>query len=537
MLFNSYGFLFAFLPLALAGFYVSSRVGRQPAAAWLIVASFFFYGWWNPVFVILLIESIAFNYAVSTLIRLTSSRRLVQSTFVVTGVAVNLGALVYYKYFESLLSFTGGLGLTSWRISPIELPLGISFFTFTQIGYLFDVQQGEARDTGLLNYILFVTFFPHLIAGPILHNREIMPQFGNNAVYRFSAENLVVGLSIFVIGLAKKCVFADSLAGVVAPGFQAADHLGLWSSWGVLLSYSLQLYYDFSGYSDMAIGIAWMFNIRFPVNFNSPQKAISIIDYWQRWHMTLTRYLALYLYNPIALSVTRRRAERGLPITSKAQATPGGFLSMVAVPTMLTMGVAGIWHGAGLQYLIFGLLHGSYLTINHAWRIFRRRTGKSRVDTRLQRWTGALLTFLAVLVALAFFRAPSVAAAVGLLGGLSGLHGVEAVSVPTAIVGMLGEFGRRLVAQTWMVGVSPTDFASSLAQWVWLAGLYGVVWCMPNSQEIMANFSPALTRVRSRPAPWLAWQPSLGWALGLGTAATVAVLAMGSTSEFLYFKF
>jgi len=537
MLFNSFIFLFAYLPVALAGFHCAGRLGRHPAAVWLIVMSLLFYGWWNPGFVVLLIVSIAFNYAVSTLVGLTSGKSRLQNAVVTLGVAANLAVLVYYKYFEALVALVAGHGLSMTYKPSILLPLGISFFTFTQIGYLIDIQQGEAKDRGLLNYILFVTFFPHLIAGPILHNREIMPQFGNKTTYRFSMENLVVGLSMFVVGLCKKCVFADSFAGIVAPGFQSTGHLGLLSSWTVLLSYSLQLYFDFSGYSDMAIGIARMFNIRFPLNFNSPHKASSIIDYWQRWHMTLTRYLTLYLFSPIALSVTRRRLANGRGITRKAQATPGGFVSMVAFPTLVTMSLAGIWHGAGLQYLIFGLLHGFYLTINHAWRIFHRGDGSLRPDTGLRRCRGLMVTSLAVLIALDFFRAPSVDAAISLLAGMVGMHGIEPLGLPAGMIGQLGGLGDYLIGHGRLISIGPADFASTICQLLWLASLYGVVWFAPNSQEMITQFSPAVGRMHARPVGWPVWQPTRGWALGLGIAATVAVLAIGGTSEFLYFKF
>ncbi len=239
--------------------------------------------------------------------------------------------------------------------SPIRsCPLGISFFTFTQIGYLLDCRNGLARDRSPLNYTLFVAFFPHLIAGPILHNREIMPQFADAATYRYSAHNLAAGLGIFLLGLLKKCLLADPCAAVVGPGFANPDALTFFPAWQVALSYSLQLYFDFSGYSDMAIGLARMFNVRFPLNFNSPYKARSVIEYWQRWHMTLTRYLNLCLYDPLALAITRRRRARGQSTRREAQATPLGFAQMVLLPIFVTMTLAGIRHGSGPTFLVFG---------------------------------------------------------------------------------------------------------------------------------------------------------------------------------------
>ena len=322
MLFSSFIFLFGFLPAALAGFFVAGRFGRPATAGWLVVASLVFYAWWEPRFLAVLLGSILFNYAAAAAIRRLESMPRWQALLTALAIAANLLALIYYKYLFSIFGFLRSEGIMDVSFAPVLLPLGISFFTFTQIGYLLDVKQGVSKVSTPLDYLLFVTFFPHLIAGPILHNREMMPQYADPDTFRFSATNLAVGLSIFTIGLVKKTVLADPVSSVVGPGFANPGALGLVGAWHVALSYSLQLYFDFSGYSDMAIGLARMFNIRFPLNFNSPYKAASIIEYWQRWHMTLTRYLTLYLYNPIALAATRRRVARGLPITRKGVRNP-----------------------------------------------------------------------------------------------------------------------------------------------------------------------------------------------------------------------
>ena len=308
MLFNSYVFVFCFLPVTLAGFAVLARVsGRASAAPWLVAASFVFYGWWNPSFVPLLSGSIAFNYALARAIGRAGARPRVQSALVALGIGCDLAALVYYKYLASILGFLRLHGWSGVTLDSPTLPLGISFFTFTQIGFLLDTRNGTVQERKLSSYLLFVTFFPHLIAGPVLHHREMMPQFAAPETYRLSGENILVGLTVFAIGLAKK-VLADQLSGIAAPGFSSAERLALLPAWQAALGYSMQLYFDFSGYSDMTIGTARLFNVRFPANFNSPYKARSIIEYWQRWHMTLTRYLTLYLYNPIAPHIARRRA-------------------------------------------------------------------------------------------------------------------------------------------------------------------------------------------------------------------------------------
>jgi D-alanyl-lipoteichoic acid acyltransferase DltB (MBOAT superfamily) len=498
MLFNSYIFLFAFLPVSLAGYFLAARLGHAASALWLIAASLFFYGWWNLAFLPVLLVSIGFNYGASALIARSARKTLLLAS----AIGVNIAALFYYKYLTAVLAF-----LHLAHPAGIALPLGISFFTFTQIGYLVDVAQGVAKDRGALRYLQFVTFFPHLIAGPILHNREIMPQFAAETTGRFSASDMAVGSAMFIMGLLKKTLLADPTALIAAPGFAHPATLGFFASWHTALAYSLQLYFDFSGYSDMAIGLARMFNIRFPLNFNSPYKAASIIDYWQRWHMTLSRYLNLYLYNPLALGIARRRMARGQGASRRDYATFGGFASLVAAPTIFTMFLAGIWHGAGLQFLVFGLLHAAYLTINHAWRIFRpTRPRGARPATHIG---NIALTYMCVLVAAVFFRAGSCGDAIELLAGMAGLHGAGA-------------------------SAASTDILRSV---LWLGLLYLTVWFMPNTQQIMRHYDPALGRIQPGPFAALVWRPTLPWAIAAGLGASLGILALGGTTEFLYFQF
>jgi alginate O-acetyltransferase complex protein AlgI len=510
LLFNSYTFIFAFLPIALSGFFLAAKIGRHSAGIWLVVISLFFYGWWDPRFVPLLIISIGANYGLSELMLAVPNRPRLQSALLAGAVSGNLLALVYYKYLFSILDFLSVHQIITIPFENVVLPLGISFFTFTQIGYLVDVKEGAARDRGLLNYATFVTFFPHLIAGPILHNREIMPQFAAPATYRLSARNIVIGLSIFIIGLFKKTVLADPLSAGVADGFSRSGDIALLPGWHAVLTYSLQLYFDFSGYSDMAIGLARMFNISFPLNFNSPFKSPSVIEFWQRWHMTLTRFLNLYLYNWIALAVVRSRTARGLGITRRAQATIGGFFSMIVIPTFVTMTLIGIWHGAGLQFAVFGLLHAVYLSINHAWRIFRPAASRVQSGTplgTLGHVASVLITYLAVLIGMIFFRSSSVDAAIEMLAAMLGRHGVG------------GSFGY------------------GFRELLWILLLYAIVWGMPNTQQLLAHYDPALGPVRPGPIQWLRWRGNLSWGILLGASFAVALLAMGGTSEFLYFQF
>ncbi len=520
MLFNSYVFIFLFMPCVLVGFRLCCRSGRVAAASWLVLASLVFYGWWNPSSLVLLGASIAFNYGSAELIGAVRSRPRLQATCLAGAISVNLAALFAFKYLVSVVHALTGLGLIHATLPDLVLPLGISFFTFTQIGYLVDRMQGLNEDRSPLDYVLFVTFFPHLIAGPILHHQEIMPQFADRRTWRFSREDFSVGLSIFAIGLAKKCLLADPLAPVVRAGFGDAGHLPLLAAWNAALCFSLQIYFDFSGYSDMAIGLARMFNVKFPLNFDSPYKAASIIEHWQRWHMTLSRYLASYVYGPMAMAITRWRARNGLGITRAAQATSSGFATMVAFPTILTMTLAGVWHGAGLQFLVFGALHGIYLTTNHAFRILRRRRGSADAGWSV-RAGNVLLTYIATVVAMVFFRAASVPDALDLLAGMIGLHGMGPVGLPAHIL-----------------GGAPDAASIALACHVlWVAVLYSIVWGMPNTQQMMRLFHPAIGQVQAGRLQRLVWRPDLPSAMVIGAMGCLGVLAIGGTSEFLYFRF
>ncbi len=525
MLFNSYLFLFLFLPVALAGYYALGAVRLRWAALWLCVVSFVFYGWWNPRFVVLLAASIAFNYLVSLLIVRSAPRPRMQWWTVAFGIACNLALLFHYKYFAALLGLLREWGVGQGPVEDILLPLGISFFTFTQIGYLLDCKAGMVKSPSLLNHTLFVTFFPHLIAGPVLHHKEMMPQFADAQNYRFRAENLSIGGTLFVIGLAKKVLLADTIAPYADAGFAAPAQLGFWGAWGTSLAYAMQLYFDFSGYSDMALGLAKMFGIRFPLNFNSPFKAPCIIEYWSRWHMTLTRYLTAYLYYPMAMQLSRWRSRRGLAVGSAGSRTPGGFAMMIAVPTLYTMGLAGIWHGAGLQFFIYGLLHGSYLCVNHAWRIVAGgRIAPSRAWSRwLWRAFCVLLTFVAVMVAHAFFRAAHVQDALDLLRGMAGLQGVEPLGSGLELA-WSGELPWRVLAGRHL-------------QAVYLVLLLAIVWLAPNSHQILGDFSPALARPQEARPAWMRWRPNAAWLAAILAVLFLCLANLHRETRFLYFQF
>jgi alginate O-acetyltransferase complex protein AlgI len=531
MLFNSLRFLYLFLPVTMLGFHLMGRFGRRPVIAWLAFMSVVFYAAWNPVFVLFLLGSIAVNYLVSQAIAGASENSSLRHRLLFFGIALNLLALFYFKYLFKALLVLNVLHLTHVDPHPILLPLGISFFTFTQISYLVDLAQGQAERQDFLSYLLFVTFFPHLIAGPILHHKEMMPQFAENQFAestspnhprRFSlkSDDVALGLTWFLMGLAKKVLIADKLAPTADLAFHHAGSLSAASAWTGLIVYSMQIYFDFSGYSDMALGLARIFSIRFPLNFDSPYKATSVTEYWQRWHMTLTRYITLYLYNPLLLSVQRRRLNSGRKISRKALATFGGFTAMVTYPTMLTMLLTGIWHGAGLQFLIFGFIHGVYLTANQAWRHFRHHTHNAPTPPQpkgLPRLAMMIGVYLQITFALIFFRSESTHAAFALLSDMAGHHGI-------------GHLGALL------------DGALAFA-------LFPIVWFMPNTQQILGQetsrdgvaTSPGTPAVNPAPAPTLFsnlhWTPNLGWNLLMVVLLFAVLVNLDHPAPFLYFQF
>jgi alginate O-acetyltransferase complex protein AlgI len=546
MLFNSYTFLFAFLPIAIVGYYLlGHRATVESAKLWLIGASFVFYGWWNAAFVLLLVISIAINYLFSLAILGEEKRPHRQSLLLAGGITLNLAALVYYKYLFPLIGFLHGVDWLSFDLGAVILPLGISFFTFTQIGYLVDCAEGLVEERKLSNYVLFVTFFPHLIAGPILHHREIMPQFADADTYRLNGRKLGAGFALFVLGLVKKVLLADTIAPYADTGFAHTGQLGFLGSWSTALAYSLQLYCDFSGYSDMAVGLGAMFGVSLPINFNSPYKSSGVIDFWQRWHMTLTRYLTLLLYNPISLWVTRRRMAKGLPANRRAAATVSGFIQLIGFPTFTTILLAGIWHGAGLQFIVFGLLHSTYLIINHAWRLFgpqKAVAAASAVRRVFDRIWPVGLTYLSVLLAQIFFRANSVGDAVNLLKGAFGLHGSD---LPLAVrAGSFDKFGALAVPlqhlgliapgapEVYDAVTKPLLYNSAI-----ILGLLVLVWGTPNTYQILGSWNPALQKVKPARWPVLRWQPNLAWSLCTGVALFLVFTMLGHPGKFLYFQF
>ena len=514
MLFNSLAFIFLFLPLTFALFFVFARVSHKLAAGWLAAASLFFYGWWNPLYVGLLMASIVFNYMMGMRIARAELSAANKKWFTVFAIAANLLLLGYYKYSNFFISNAASLVGQNVSVAEIVLPLGISFFTFTQIAFLVDTWQGKVKEYSFVHYCLFVTYFPHLIAGPILHHAEMMPQFANADTYRMRAENIAVGLTIFFIGLFKKVMLADGIAPYVAPlyGLPGAGVAPtLLEAWCGVVAYSLQLYFDFSGYSDMAIGLSRMFGVKLPLNFHSPYKAVNIAELWNRWHMTLSRFLRDYVFIP--LGGRRKSAWRR-------------YSSVIA-----TMFLCGLWHGAGWTYIVFGLLHGVYLAINQAWRSWR---GKARKRTTLMGTVAAIaLTYVAWLVGLVFFRADSVPHALQMLAGMAGLNGF---ALPDHWLPKWGALGTWLNTQGLSFAYSRDLVSAGLINWIVI--LLAIVWFAPNTQQIMARFNPALLLPRDlTPARRLQWRPTVAFGVFIAVIGLISVVNLHRQSEFLYFQF
>lgn len=499
MLFNSYIFIFAFFPVVFFGFYRIGKYSHELASLWLAVASIFFYGWWDLHYVGLLCGSILFNYTAGYLIgRQVTQKTAIQSKGLLTAaVSINLILLGYFKYANFFVDNLNHLTGTSLLMGSVILPLGISFFTFTQIAFLVDTYQGKVKEFNFVHYTLFVTYFPHLIAGPVLHHKEMMPQFSKRNVSHLNWDNIAEGLSIFVFGLAKKVLIADSLAGFATPVFSAVATGGqpmLFEAWIGVLAYTFQLYFDFSAYSDMAIGLSLMFNVRLPMNFNSPYKAASIIEFWRCWHMTLSRFLRDYLY---------------IPLGGSRKGNTQRYLNL-----MITMVLGGLWHGAGWTFVIWGGLHGFYLMLNHAWRYFKIKMEWGE-GGGFAKFAAGALTFLAVVLGWVFFRSDSFSSAITLLQAMAGMHGVSFPISMEAFVGL----------HSWAVfdGVGPITSINSADISILFGLCFVIVWLMPNVAEIALLIKTSYCQI---------YVP-----IALGVMLGISLLVMRRVSEFLYFQF
>ncbi|MFK5947517.1 MAG: MBOAT family protein [Methylococcales bacterium] len=514
MLFNSYAYLFLLLPISAGVFYWIGASGHHRIAiSWLVVVSLFFYGWWNPAYLLLIVGSMLGNYAIGIILSEAGSRN--KRLILAAGVMTNLSMLGYFKYANFFVDNANIIFGTNFNLDNIILPLAISFFTFQQVAYLVDAYKGETREYNFLHYCLFVTFFPQLIAGPIVHHKEMLPQFTSDSIYRFKTSNLAIGSSIFILGLFKKVFLADNVAIYATPVFAAADSgqsIGFYDGWSASLSYSLQLYFDFSGYADMAIGSARLFGIKLPLNFNSPYKSKSIVEFWRRWHMTLSRFLRDYLYIPLGGS-RKGRIRRYINL-------------------MITMLLGGFWHGAGWTFIAWGGLHGSYLVINHLWQSICKSLSLQWLSTargfRVFAW---VLTYLAVVVAWVFFRAETFDGAIRIL---SAMMAFDEIYQPIAnIVSAFTTNTNDGLSKNLVDGLMAT---------AWIVVLTFITLVLPNTQEFMRRWEPAyqadqIAEQKLKSEILFEWCPSIKWALILGAMLTVSLAFMQAPSEFLYWQF
>jgi alginate O-acetyltransferase complex protein AlgI len=495
MLFTSHTFIFGFVPVALLTCFLAARLlGRAAAILSVIALSLVFYCLTTRAQPAILLVSLLANYLIILAWFATGNLRLKRS-LIGASVAGNLAALAYYKYAGFLAAQSNTVFDTQLPVLTIALPLAISFFTFQQIAYALDVHAGRVKEHRFLDYTFCVTFFPHLIAGPIVNYRELIPQLKNKTIFGFRQLDIVVGLSVFAIGLVKKTLLADTFAGFVDPGFSAAERgaeLSAAVAWKSVIAYTFQIYFDFSGYSDMAIGLARLFGVHLPVNFASPYKATSIVDFWRRWHITLSRFLRDYLY--VSLGGNRRGRVRRY------------------INLMVTMLLGGLWHGANWTFVLWGAMHGLLLILNHAWRWLAERLELPFLRSRAWVACATALTFLCVVLTWVPFRAESIAGTGRMFSAMFGLSAVPAMN-----------------------GLAMADLPFALLT---LAGLV-IVFALPNTQEFFARYRVAIRpegRDLFAPSP-VHWRASTVWLVAVALLGGAACFYEQALPQFLYWGF
>ncbi len=492
MLFNSYVYLYCFLPIVIIVYFNLTKFRLALAGrVWLVLSSFFFYAYWNPIYLPLLLSSILVNYGIgTTLTKMVSGSGKNQNVIMspkkllAAGILFNLGFLGFYKYADFFIHNVNMLSGSEFSLLSLALPLAISFFTFQQIAYLVDSYKTISKEYDFLKYCLFVSFFPQLIAGPIVHHKEMMPQFHSLRNQLINWQNMASGILLLSIGLFKKVVIADTFAKWATAGFDHTTTLHFIDAWAASLSYTFQIYFDFSGYTDMAIGTAYCFNIKLPLNFNSPYKALNIRDFWRRWHMTLSRWLRDYVYIP--LGGNRKRN-----------------ISMYA-NIFITFFLGGLWHGAGWTFVLWGVMHGVG-SIIHRWF--------SKLNIGLPQSLRWALTFLFIHFAWVMFRANTIADAVKVYKGMLGLNGMQLPLWTKEYFNALDlkvSFSENVFAS--VKGGNETFFALLV---VLMLTLFA-----KNSMEIRESF-----------------RPNLKSALFVAALITTSTYLMTRLSEFIYFNF
>ena len=492
MLFNSYEFIFCFLPISfLVYFYLNKKKLIVAAKIWLLFSSLFFYSWWNVMYLPLILTSVLFNYSISNaMIEHDESKDgyFAKKSLLQVGLLFNIGLLVYFKYMDFFILNTNAVFGFNIALLHLALPLAISFFTLQQIVFLIDSYEGLVKEKNFLNYTIFVTFFPQLIAGPIVHHKEMMPQFASvkNKVKNY--KNIALGLFIFSIGLFKKVVIADTFAVWATHGFDLSTRLSLFEAWATSLSYTFQLYFDFSGYTDMAIGAALLFNIRLPINFNSPLKATGMVDFWQRWHITLSKFITAYIYTPLVRSFDRLTFHKAM------------------FATVITFLIAGLWHGASWMFVIFGGLNGLGIVANHYWQ--------KKIKIKMNKVLAWFITFNFVNITFVFFRANELDDAVKVLKGMVGFYGVEISNNLYGALGFLTNYGIKF--EPWLQNIHGTKWTL-----VWFLFALTIL-CLKYNTVSYANNKLSL---------------SIKSSIFTSIVILINIFYMNNTSTFLYFNF
>jgi alginate O-acetyltransferase complex protein AlgI len=503
MSFTSLQFIFGFLPLAYLGFFLAHRFGgAQQAINLLAFVSLVFYAMFGTQLLLVLLLSMIMNFTAGNVLACLPGHPRVAKNLLLGTVAANLGILGYLKYTNFFIDVTNQAIGSTYTHFDIAVPLGVSFFTFVQIGFLIDAFNGQLLKHNFARYIVFTAFFPCVTAGPLVMQREMMEQLSNDKIRAFDVRRVTIGITMFAMGLFKKVVLADSIAPFadsVFGGVSSGMSVDVATAWIGALCYTLQLYFDFSGYSDMAIGIATIFAIRLPLNFDSPFKATNISDFWRRWHMTMTRFFTAYIYSGLAMYGMRKGMGWRL-------GRVGRFFLVAAIPSIITFLVAGVWHGSGWTYVIYGVIHGLAIATFLGWREFSGMKLPSPVA-----W---LLTMTTVVSGLVMFRAPDVPTALTMLGHMWGV--VEA-STQSALVSI--------------------DSAQALSMIVIMGA---VTLLMPNTQQILHHEWPVIDtkpEEAANAAGLVAWRPSFGTAFVTACIFTIAITSIGSSTGFLYYKF
>lgn len=500
MLFYSFEFLYLFLPLVILGYFLTVRFfGHRSSLIFLVLASFIFYANWNINHVWILGGSILANYCLGRYLQQKNSKLILT-----IGIILNLCVLGYYKYTNFFVDSISSIADTSWHVEAIILPLALSFYTFQQIAWLVDsfTKKVKTETESFWRYALFVSFFPQLIAGPIVHHSEMMPQFSKKSTFRINWKSMSVGLSIFAIGLIKKVVIADNMAAISTPIFTdaASGSVPLIDAWLGSLCFTLQIYFDFSGYSDMAIGLARMFNIRLPMNFNSPLRAASMADLWQKWHMTMTRFFQAYVHTPISMYFARKQIQMNIR----------GNIA-IYLSTFITFVAIGFWHGANWTFIVFGIMHGVFVVTNHVWRGFRKKRKISPIPLPLS----IGITFFFFMLSCVTYRAESL------------------------------NIASTMYKSMFTVDItSLTEHLNDFTHVAYLLPALVIAFVFPNTQQIMQKYNPVInmadyTKVKSFWSRFL-WRPTALWFLCIFVfyiCSFVTLWKQSISQEFIYFQF